>query len=171
MYLLAAAIACPSTCNETRQVLRSLKQKGQRKLHWHSESAPRRRKITAAIAELDACASVVIGTPVAKSNPERARRKCLATLLLHLDGAGVTQVWVENRQAALNKRDAQTVLYLRGARMISRALRLEFAHPGDEPMLWLPDAIAGAVGLARRGVPEYRETLGTMVEEMEIDTA
>ena len=170
MYLLAAVLASPSTCDETREVLRSLKQKGQRKLHWQSESAPRRRKITSVIAELAACASVVIGMPVARTNPERARRKCLEALLLHLDGAGVTQVWLENRQAALNKRDAQTVLYMRGARMISRALRLDFAHPSDEPMLWLPDAVAGAVGLARRGVHEYRQTLGAMVEEMDIDT-
>lgn len=169
--LLAAVIANPTGCGEMRESLRSLKQKGQGKLHWQAESDPRRRKITAAIAQLDACATVVIGTPVARSNPERARRKCLEVLLLRLEAAGVGQVWLENRQSALNKRDAKTVLFLRGAQLLSRHLRLDFAHPSEEPMLWLPDAVAGAVGLARRGAPEFRDALGGMVEEVDIHSA
>jgi hypothetical protein len=40
---------------------------------------------------------------------------------------------------------------LRGKRSVSAGIRVEFARPKDEPMLWVPDAVAGAVNAAASG--------------------
>lgn len=48
-------------------------------------------------------------------------------------------------------------------------LHIDFALPTDEPMLWVADAVAGAVGQARRGVAlDIRAALGTGVDEIDI---
>ncbi len=39
---------------------------------------------------------------------------------------------------------------LRSRHTIPSALTVEFIHPDQEPMLWLPDAVAGTVGMRRR---------------------
>jgi hypothetical protein len=49
------------------------------------------------------------------------------------------------------------------------ALHIDFALPTDEPMLWVADAVAGAVGQARRGLAlDIRETLGHGIDEIDI---
>ncbi len=53
-------------------------------------------------------------------------------------------------------------------KLISRALRVEIALPVEEPMLWAPDAIAGAVGAARLGEPRWLDLLRPLVTEIEV---
>ena len=61
--------------------------------------------------------------------------------------------------------DTQTVQ----RRLITAAIRVDTAMPGDEPMLWLPDAVAGAVAADRYGRPEYLALIGP-VQHVEIST-
>jgi hypothetical protein len=47
---------------------------------------------------------------------------------------------------------------------------VETAQSKDEPMLWLPDAVAGAFGAARdAGQPEFLTLIGS-VEQIEVST-
>jgi hypothetical protein len=170
LYLLAAVIADPEACDPARQALRPLKAKGERKLHWHSEGDPRRRKITSAIAVCNIESVVIIGAPVDKKKQERARAQCLEHLLWELDVWGISHVWVENRTQTLNQRDMKTVDRLRGRQIISNDLRLDMALPSEEPMLWLPDVIAGAVSCARGGeTDEWLLTLEHQIYEIDLD--
>lgn len=52
--------------------------------------------------------------------------------------------------------------------MITPALRVGSARPLEEPMLWLPDAIAGAVGADRLGNPAWLDIIRHAVTEIEV---
>lgn len=69
----------------------------------------------------------------------------------------------------LNRKDLKLVDALRAEGTMARALRVDFGLPSVEPMLWVPDAIAGAVSAARKGVEvTHRNKLGGMVTEYDI---
>lgn len=169
-YLLAAVVAEAARCEEIRQVLRSLLYKRQERLHWRDEEEPRRTKIAEVMGGIDVAATVVIGTPLAKKKQERARRKCLEVLLPRREQLGVTQVVMEQRTPSLDEGDRKMVIAIRGKRLIGSGLRVNTARPKEEPMLWLPDAVAGAFGLARDvSQPEYLALIG-VVEQIVVST-
>ena len=168
-YLLAAVVADPARCNAMREVLRSLRTGREPKLHWSSETPGRRRKITAAVAALEIPAVVVIGTPLDHRRQERARRCCMETLLPHLATMGVGHVWLEARTHTLNAKDRDHVVGMVGRRLIASTLRVEPLQPSVEPMLWLSDIVAGAVGAARRGEDRYLQPLRPMLTELAAD--
>ena len=169
-YLLVAAVAEAGRCEELRQTVRSLLYKKQKRLHWRDEEAPRRTKIAETVGGLQMTATVVIGMPLAKSKQERARRKCAETLLPHLQAMGVTQVVMEARTPSLIEADRRMITALRGKRLITPELRVDTARAQEEPLLWVPDAIAGAYGAARTlGRTDWLELVGT-VQEIEVST-
>ena len=152
-----------------REALRKLLLRRQTRLHWRDEDGARRDALAAAVAKIDIAAVVVVGMPVKKTKQERARRQCMETLLHHLGELGVSSVWLESRTQSLNKADAKMVLALRGKKLIRPQLRVETARPLDEPMLWVPDIVAGAVGAARDGKEaRWLDTLQHTVTQIEI---
>jgi len=66
---------------------------------------------------------------------------------------------LEAREAKQNQRDLQLLGVLRAEQTISSAIRM--AHPAGplEPLLWIPDLVAGAVGAARQGHCGYLNQL------------
>ncbi len=169
LYLLAAVLADPSACESSRAALRPFKAPGEPKLHWHSEADARRRKITGVVAECDLESVVIIGTPADMRKQERARAQCMELLLWELDKLGVTQVWVENRTQSLNRRDLTTVDRMRGRRIITNNIRVDFALPSEEPMLWLPDVVAGAMSCKRTGeTDEWASLIEHQVYEVDL---
>jgi hypothetical protein len=168
-YLLAAVTCEPAECDPVRDMLRSLRYRRQPRLHWHAEEDPRRTKIAESIGALALPATVVTGMPLAKSKQERARAKCMEALLTELEAQGVTQVWLEARTPSLIRRDMRLVDALRSQGRITPSIRVDTALPRDEPMLWLPDAVAGAVRADREGQPEYLALIGPL-QHIEIGT-
>jgi len=167
-YILASVVCDRSGCAPVRQDLSSLLLGGQRRLHWRDEADGRRDEMAVTVASVDMAAIVVVGMPVAKAKQERARCLCMETLLPRLDALGVEQVWLESRTSSLNRREEQMVLALRGKKLISRGLRIEAAYPLEEPMLWLPDIVAGAVGADRGGTPRWLDAMRQLVTQIEI---
>jgi hypothetical protein len=169
-YLLVAAVAEVGRCEELRQTVRSLLYKKQKRLHWRDEEGPRRTKIAETVGGLPMVATVVIGTPLARSKQERARRKCAEALLPHLEVMGVTRVVMEARTPSLVEVDRRMVAAIRGKRLITPELRVDTAKAQEEPLLWVPDAIAGAYGAARTlGRTDWLELVGA-VHEIEVST-
>lgn len=169
MYVLASVVADPAGCDHPRAVLRELVPKGRARLHWRDESEPLRRKITAAIAGCDFLSVVVVGIELHAGNQERPRRKCMKRLLYELDRMDVSQVWLESRTDTLNSKDMWLIEKLRGERAIRTGLRVDIGLPSVEPMLWVSDAIAGAVAAAKKGgAAGHRQALGAMIEEIQI---
>lgn len=151
LYLLAAAVGDPARCSGIRQDLRNLLYKRQERMHWRDESDPRRSKIAAAVGQLDLASVVVVAAPLDAKKQERARRQCMEVLYSDLCTRGVGTIWQEARTPSLNTHDRKMIAALRGKRLLPAHVRVEFAMPTQEPMLWVPDAVAGAVGCARVG--------------------
>lgn len=168
-YLLAAVVCDPASCDPVRDLLRSLRYRRQRRLHWHAEEDPRKAKIAESIGALALPATVVVGMPLAKSKQERARRKCMEALLPEMERVGVSQVFLEARTPSLVRKDMGLVDACRAKGLIGPSIRVETARPSEEPLLWLPDAVAGAVNAARDGQPEYLALIGS-VTQIEVST-
>lgn len=169
LYLLAAVVCDPAGCKPVRESMRSLLDVDQPRLHWGTESPERREAIVDQVAQIDMAAVVVIGTPMLKSKQERARAICMESLTVALAGMGVSRVWLEERTPSLNDRDARLVDSIRGKQLIPPQMRINVQKPTQEPMLWLPDIVAGAVGAARvRDQPQYLARIQSMVTEMAI---
>jgi hypothetical protein len=167
-YTLAAVVADQDDCDDLRATMLDLAVRPRVRLHWVAESAKRRDLIAHRISTLDIAAIVTVGAPMDRSKQERARRCCLECLLYELDRFGVTQVWLESRAASQDRRDRRLVDSARDKGLISRELSVDFAQPVQEPMLWLPDAVAGAVAAARRGEPRWLLMLSESVDVREV---
>ncbi|TSD53587.1 hypothetical protein [Aeromicrobium piscarium] len=148
-YLLAAAISDPTSAESIRESLRRLVPRPRRRLHWNSEDHRTRYEIVDVIASTS-LTHVIVLAEVEARRQERARRKCLQRLLFELDQRGVTRAWIESRQAAQDRRDQEMVASLHGSGAISPGFTVTFAKPLDDPMLWIPDAVAGMTLAALR---------------------
>lgn len=93
----------------------------------------------------------------------------MSVLLPRLEGLGVSQVWLEARTPGLIKRDQKMVDALRSQHAISSWLRVDIGRPLEEPMLWVPDAVCGAIGAARTGNTVWLDLMRQSVEEIEIE--
>jgi hypothetical protein len=144
-YTMAAVVADPRQCDDLRREVSALTIKPGVRLHCVAESVKRRDLIAEAVARLDIAAILTVGTPIDRSRQERARRCCLERLLYELDQFGVSEVWLESRAVAQDKRDLRLVDSARRKRLITPDVNVGFAKPSAEPMLWLPDAVAGAM--------------------------
>jgi hypothetical protein len=168
-YALASVITDPSAVEGLRDTLLALKERKVVRLHWVAESTKRRDLIAHTIAELDIASVVALGRPVHRQKQERARRCCLECLLYEMDDFGVTQAWLESRAAPQDRRDLRLVDSAREKGMISRELSIGFARPTQEPMLWLPDAVAGAVTAAELGEPRWLLTLSESIDIRQVN--
>ena len=93
----------------------------------------------------------------------------MARLLHELSGHEVNRVWMESRQDRLNRADLQIVNTMRTRKDLRRELRVEFARPLTEPLLWVPDAVAGAVAIAwKANDRRYTDLLTPALEEIEL---
>ena len=169
LYVLAGVVCLTSSCASIRSTLRTLVDAGQPRLHWSSESPERKEKIVGALAQVDMTSVVVIGAPLPKKKQERARAVCMESLTVLLAGFGVSKIFLEERNPSLNQRDRRLIETIRGKKLIPPELRIDLERPSEEPMLWMPDIVAGAVGADRvRGNPRYLDAIRSMVEEHDI---
>ncbi|MBV9161382.1 MAG: hypothetical protein JO309_13815 [Pseudonocardiales bacterium] len=165
-YLLAAAVITGDHLDTARTTIDALRLRGQRKLHWHGENDNRRMLGIKTIATLPALHLVVIRA-ARDEGSERRRRLCLRRLLCELDQAGVGHVVLERRQRSQDQADSQLLSALRTAKLITGGLRMDHAAGTEEPLLWLPDFVAGAAGAARRGNHSYQDELTGLVQILE----
>jgi len=69
----------------------------------------------------------------------------LKALLWDAGRLGVDDLVLESRQEHNDQKDRQTIMWAQKAGWASADLRYGFARPRDEPLLWVADAMAGAV--------------------------
>jgi hypothetical protein len=135
-YLLCIVLVAPDRLADARSAMRSLLESGQRSIHFTHESDRRRRRVLAAIAGLELEYWIVSGT-----GPDIAvRPRLLTTAVQHLPAAGARRLVIESR-AHRDAADRHTLSSLRAAQLTYEHL---LAH--EEPLLWVPDAVAWAHG-------------------------
>ena len=159
LYVLAAVIVADAQADRHRETLRTLLYRGQRRLHWRDENRKHRALLVSAVRQPPHTGAVVIATGVTSRRQERARRKCIERLLAELADRKVASVVFERRHQELDARDRAMVAALRRQRLVPAWLRVSWVAAADEPLLWLPDIVAGAASLAATGDATYWEEL------------
>lgn len=162
-YILAAALIDPAHLDVAREAMRRLLFKGQRKLHWRAESDKRRLQIIETVADAPVEHLVVVRDGRLGERSERRRRHCLERLCFELDQLGVTRATLESRGRADDRRDREMLDTLRSRQIVRGRLRMHHVPGPTEALLWLPDAVCGAVTRARVGDPAYRDTVGSRI--------
>jgi hypothetical protein len=170
LYVLAAVTVADGQADRHREALLALLHQGQRRLHWRDESSKRRALLVSAVRQLSHIGAVVTATGVTPRRQERARRKCIEWLLAELADRGIAAVVFERRHEELDARDRAMVAALRRQRTLPPWLRVSWVAAADEPLLWLPDIVAGAASLAAAGDATYWEELAAtfLVESFQL---
>jgi len=167
-YVLAAALLDPTRVDDVRDTMRALLLKGQRKLHWRDESDKRRLQIIETVAAAQVEHMVVVRAGRTRERSERRRRLCLEALCFELDRLGVRQATLESRGRADDRRDRVMLDTLRARKTVRGQLRMQHLPGPGEPLLWLPDAVCGAVTRARVGDVVYRDMVESRVTVVSI---
>lgn len=163
-YILAAAITA-GPVDDIRNTMRALRLRGQIKLHWRDERPSRKLRITDTLASINIEHLVVVTTQHhAQVSLERRRRLTLQLLLPELAALGVGQVYFESRGESDDKRDRKMLNFLRQQRLVDATLRIDHVGGGDEPLLWIPDAVCGMVSARRSGDPAYYDKLAARIK-------
>lgn len=167
LYLLAAAVMETSDdLDTTRQRLRVMARRTRGRTHWNSEEEGDRLRLSQLIGDLPLTNIVVAASRIDPRRQERARRKCMQQLLHRLASDDVSQVWFESRDEIGNSRDLAMVANLRTTDALPSTLRIDHAKPLAEPLLWVPDAVAGAVAAAHDGRTGFRACFEHKLEEI-----
>lgn len=163
-YLLAAAILHDDHAADARHLVSALRPSGHTKLHWHGESHQSRKAITATIAQIPALHVVVVRAGRTGESSERRRRKCFERLAYEFDVRDVAHIIAEARERKTNARELTYFNQLRSSGIAKTSMRLDHVPGPLEPLLWIPDAVAGAVTAARSGQPQYFDDLAGLIE-------
>lgn len=114
---------------------------------------------------------VVVRDGRAGERPERRRRHCLERLSYELAQLTVTEMILESRGPAADKRDRDLLDALRARRVVPGTLRLEHVPGPADPMLWLPDAVCGAITRARSGDTTFTAMMRSRITVITLDAA
>lgn len=162
-YLVGAAILDSAECEAVREELRPLLLPGQIKLHWTDERARRRARIIDAIVSLGPMNVIVSHVSERRHKTERFRRKCLELMYFEFSAMELHDVTLESRSPKQDARDRAHIVAMQ-AQWLDRRIRVAHRRGGDEPLLWIADAVLGAVNSARLGEPAYLDALqGTIL--------
>lgn len=145
MYLMCATVFGEGAGSGLDGLVRA-KPRGMRKLHWRDLREPEKARVVEAMAAIPHWSTVVVATPLNGVRQERGRRKALEVLLQRLESEGVGLLNLESRWRQEDKADLDMVFALQNRRLISD-IRVRHVTPGeDDPRLWMPDQVLGAVG-------------------------
>ncbi|MDN6537667.1 MAG: hypothetical protein L0K73_12820 [Corynebacterium variabile] len=153
-YLVCATIIDVDAAERIREKLSSLRLPGQVKLHWTAESDKRRRRIIAVIAGLEVAQVLIAHRSETAPRTERYRRKCLEQLYFELQQMEILDVILESRRPGQNTKDLEHIVALQN-RGQATGIRLSHVRGGEEPLLWIPDAVLGAFNTRFFGQDEF----------------
>jgi hypothetical protein len=155
LYLMVAVVVPGHQILAIQRQLRELLPAGVKRLHWREDRPSLRRKHLRLLADLHAAAELdgfQAHAFLARARREVAgRQRCLAALAGDLAARGVEELVIESRQRHRDRDDDRVLLRARGDGVIPDTLQWRYGRPHAEPLLWAPDAIAGAVGHALVG--------------------
>ena len=140
-YLLCGAIVESDRLNASRRNLRALLAPSQQRIHFVSESTGRRRQLLRAIAEL---------TPRAIIHQARSRSQVVArtatlkSLLSDLRKRGVDRLVIDPRREQDDRDRVVIATHLNNS--LASPMSYNHVQSSQEPLLWIPDAIAWAWG-------------------------
>ena len=139
-YVLVAVIFDSHLAPSARNQLKSLRMRGQRRLHMRKESAQRKTVLVKLVSGLDCSILAVIS---GSKSDAAAREKCLRGLSKQLLNAGVLRIEIE-RDESFEKLDKSV---LKSALALNQQREVTYRHlsGAEEPLLWVADIVAWAI--------------------------
>ena len=172
VVVLAAVCVDAGAAGDARGAMQELLLGRQARIHFHDEGHVRRMAIVETVAGLHLPA--IVAAAVSPAEPrafERARRKCIERLAYEVPQRGVTALLLESRQENLNKSDRTLLAAYHRSGLLAKSVMYGFRRPKDEPVLWVADAVAGAVSSALANVDErYYAVIESQVDVIHVDT-
>jgi hypothetical protein len=137
-YVLCVAAVAIDDVDAARTAMRGFLLPGQRSVHFKSERDARRRQILDTIANLGAETLIV---SCASGRGDAERHRCLRASLRHYAERRPGQLTLDHRDPTADTRDRQVIAdTIRTLGLRELAYRHAARH--EEPLLWIPDAIA-----------------------------
>lgn len=168
LYVVAAVVIIDDP-QPVREAMFDMVLPGQCRFHWHDESDVRRLAMVERMASLGVSIFGYVHRGLS-TRPERARVLCLRRALWDMRHHGVAELVIETRHAPADRRDRQTIVRAQQAGVAAAALVYSFEKPDKQPLLWLPDAAAGAIAAAAAGETDrYLRRLGDCAEVIEVN--
>lgn len=157
-YLMACVLIEARQLTAVRQTVERLGVSGSR-VHFNNESRRQKVKVLDAIATMPVEAIAVICHRRHGVSEYNARDICLGAIVGQLQARAVSRLVIESRQ---DDRDDERTIY--ASRQPQPRLVFEHRFGAHEPMLWVADAIAWAVGAGGPWSPRIKEVLSDAVE-------
>lgn len=132
---------------------------GQNRFHWRDENAERRTLALELLAEAHDTAYAYVCSRLQDCGDPRARALCFKKLIWDARTEHISGITFESRQSHNDRIDRGTIIGLERSRIGSPSLVYDFKTPVDEPLLWLPDVMAGAIAASGTGNALYDDSL------------
>jgi hypothetical protein len=167
-YVIGAAVLLePTQRDEVRERLLKLMAGRTTPFHWKREGIQKRRLMIELLGDLEVGVFAAIHHPVARTRQQAARRQSLEALVPTLVREGVSELIIESR-GALDAKDRQAFIEFGHAGLCPSDLTYSF-DAKTEPLLWLPDAVAGLLSEAEtRKADEWIAELQRVVQIFEV---
>lgn len=139
-----------------------------KRFHWKDEREPSRLAMLDVLVGQGFVLRSYEAHPCATNRQGRARAKSLELLLWDLRQESVGQLVTESRGAPADRHDSKTVVNAIKADVAAPDLVYVHRRPREEPVLWLPDAVAGAAATGLIGQGHYRDRLGAALDRRHV---
>lgn len=155
-YLVASTTVDAAGAIEVRRALGRLVLPGQRRLHFKSESDRRRRELLVAITGLSCAVRVYSVRQLAEPD---ARSLALSAVVRDAQATGSDSTAYIERVEGLESLDQATITRARARRP---SMTWHHLSPSEDPVLWVSDAVAWAVGAGGH----WRERVDTLLDDV-----
>jgi hypothetical protein len=169
LYVFSAVTVAATREDELRERLRRALPRRMKRFHWGKDSDGVRLRCMDVIRTAELVGVTVLQLRVRPGDEEGTRQHMLWSLAFEMLDRDVSDLVFEARDPALNRRDQRTLASITRTPAVA-GLRYTFARPLDEPLLWLPDYLAGIHRTARLdGVGHWLDQLpAPMIEVIEV---
>ncbi len=140
-YLLCAVAVESRRIQLCRKTIASFSRANQRRIHFVKERTDRRRQLLSMMVRLP----IAAGFFTAEGQQVLARQSCLQDAIVALANLPVSRLVLEMADGEFS-RDRKTMTELRRKVPWLADASLEHMRAHEEPLLWLPDALAWAYG-------------------------
>ena len=137
-YTMVAAIIADDEVSALRREVRSLVLPGQRRIHFTKERDKRKRLILSRLVDLGVRAQVFY---CAAKSAVVGREACLAALISYAAEQKCFKIVFECDES-IERADRKFLYGEVRKRGLANVVKYDFKAPRDEPLLWIPDAIA-----------------------------
>jgi hypothetical protein len=158
-YVMGCVITDARDHPEIRRRVVELMRPRQRRIHFHDESLPDRRRLVDGFAELPLRVVVAVARLGHGVDAEHARSLCLQDLVRLLQAQRTARMVLESRHD--DRRDAHTII---AARRSEPMLVFEHREPAGEPLLWIADGVAWAGGVRGPDLDRFGPVLDRIID-------